>query len=326
MGAGVGFWEISRVERKRSRPIKEPSMARRPGFMSTIRRDRGHPLFRGGDSPSPDDRSGPDVPRGSLSIVIPSKNEAGNLPALVEQIVRAFRPLLDRPLGENRLEAFEVIVVDDGSTDGTRSVLRRLVETYPEVRPISLVENVGQSAATIAGFRVAKGDWVGVLDADLQNPPEDLAKLWDCLPGFDAALGWRTTREDCSSKRLISRVANRVRNFILGQSIKDTGCSVRIFPREVALRLPAFHGVHRFFGPLLLREGCRVVQVPVGHRSRMCGKSHYHFGNRSVHVIEDLLGVAWLLRRPIRYRVDSLTYHVEQTKNPSNMSSREEVR
>jgi dolichol-phosphate mannosyltransferase len=290
--------------------------------MSTIRRDRGHPLFQGGDLLPTE----ADVPRGSLSIVIPSKDEAGNLPPLVEQVVRAFRPLLDRPQGAHRLEAFEIIVVDDGSTDGTRAVLRRLVEAYPEVRPISLAENVGQSAATIAGFRVARGDWVGVLDADLQNPPEDLARLWDSLPGFDAALGWRMTREDCRSKRLISRIANRVRNFVLGQSIKDTGCSVRIFPREVALRLPAFHGVHRFFGPLLLREGCRVVQVPVGHRPRTRGKSHYHFGNRSVRVVEDLLGVAWLLRRPIRYRLNSPAYLRDQNELAEKSSSREGVR
>ena len=272
--------------------------------MSTIRRDRGHALFPGEDSSAPDEPPWLDVPRGSLSIVIPSKDEAGNLPPLVEQVVRAFRPLVDRPQGRHRLDAFEVIVVDDGSTDGTRAVLRRLVEAYPEVRPISLAENVGQSAATIAGFRVARGDWVGMLDADLQNPPEDLARLWDSLPGFDAALGWRTTREDSRSKRLISWLANLVRNIVLGQSIKDTGCSVRIFPREVALRLPAFHGVHRFFGPLLLREGCRVVQVPVGHRQRIRGKSHYHFGNRSLRVVEDLLGVAWLLRRPIHFAAD----------------------
>jgi dolichol-phosphate mannosyltransferase len=318
MGAGVGFWEISGGTGAKS--TAGVVNGKEAGLMSTIRRDRGHPLFQGVDSPAPD------VPSGSLSIVIPSKNEAGNLPPLVEQVVQAFRPLVDRPRGGHRLDAFEIIVVDDGSTDGTRAVLRRLVEVYPEVRPISLVENVGQSSATIAGFRVARGDWVGVLDADLQNPPEDLARLWDCLPGFDAALGWRTTREDSASKRVISRIANRVRNFVLGQSIKDTGCSVRIFPREVALRLPAFHGVHRFFGPLLLREGCRVVQVPVGHRPRTVGKSHYHFGNRSVQVVEDLLGVAWLLRRPIRYRVDSLTYRVDQSNIPSNRSNLEEVR
>jgi dolichol-phosphate mannosyltransferase len=290
--------------------------------MSTIRRDRGHPLFRGGNSTSPE----PDAPGASLSIVIPAKNEAGHLPSLVEQVVRAFRPLLDRQDGQHRLAAFEVIVVDDGSTDETRAVLRRLVEAYPEVRPISLAENVGQSAATIAGFRAARGDWVGVLDADGQNPPEDLAKLWDALPGYDAALGWRTTREDCRSKRLISRVANQVRNLVLGQSIRDTGCSVRIFSREVALRLPAFQGVHRFFGPLLLREGCRVVQVPVGHRPRTLGKSHYHFGNRSVRVIGDLIGVAWLLRRPICYRVDSSTQSVEHEEVAANPSGREAIR
>ncbi len=196
-------------------------------------------------------------------------------------------------------------MVDDGSTDETRAVLQRLDRMYPELRSIFLAKNVGQSAATFAGFRAAKGDWVGVLDADLQNPPSDLARLWDALPGFDAVLGWRTTREDCRSKRLISRLANRVRNLVLGQSIKDTGCSVRIFPREMALRLPSFQGVHRFFGPLLLREGCRVVQVPVSHRPRTRGKSHYHFGNRSIRVVVDLVGVAWLLRRAIRFEVAS---------------------
>jgi dolichol-phosphate mannosyltransferase len=295
--------------------------------MTTIRRDRRHSLFRPAvDSPPFDDGPGIRAPGASLSIVIPSKDEAGNLPPLVEQVVRAFRPLLERPGVGHRLEAFEVIVVDDGSTDGTRAVLRRLVEAYPEVRPISLAANVGQSAATIAGFRVARGDWVGVLDADLQNPPEDLAKLWDFLPGFDAALGWRTAREDRWSRRVISRLANRVRNFVLGQSIKDTGCSVRIFPREVALRLPAFHGVHRFFGPLLLREGCRVVQVPVGHRPRTRGKSHYHFGNRSIRVVEDLLGVAWLLRRPVRYRVERTSEMPKQGAFSGDVAGREGAR
>ena len=287
--------------------------------MSTIRRDRGHPLFPAVGPHSPERV----VSGASLSIIIPAKDEAGNLPALVEQVVRAFRPLVEQPRGGHRLDAFEVIVVDDGSTDATRAVLQRLAEAYPELRPVFLAENVGQSAATIAGFRVACGAWVGVLDADLQNPPEDLAKLWACLPGFDAALGWRTTREDCRSRRWISRVANRVRNFVLGQSIKDTGCSVRIFPRDVALRLPAFHGVHRFFGPLLLREGCRVVQVPVGHRPRTVGKSHYHLGNRSLRVVEDLIGVAWLIRRPIRYQVDPSTGPRQREQVVSSASDRE---
>jgi hypothetical protein len=111
------------------------------------------------------------------------------------------------------------------------------------------------------------------------------------------------TRQDVWSKRLISRWANRVRNRVLGQSIRDTGCSVRVFPREVALRLPMFRGGHRFFGPLLLREGCSVVQVPVSHRPRPHGASHYNLWNRSLRVVVDLLGVAWLMRRDVRYQV-----------------------
>jgi len=259
--------------------------------MATFRRDQaGRPRAVGGGEVA-----------GLLSIVVPAKNEAANLPQLVEEVARWFRPLVrDRP-GRPRLAGFELIIVDDGSTDDTIEVLTRMQVEYPELGPIRLASNVGQSAATIAGFREARGEWVAVLDADLQNRPEDLAMLWDALPGHDAALGWRTRREDAWSKRVVSRWANRLRNWTLGQSIKDTGCSVRIFRREMALRLPTFRGSHRFIGSLLLREGCRIVQVPVTHRPRSHGKSHYNFANRSFQVVIDLLGVAWLMRRPVRY-------------------------
>jgi glycosyltransferase involved in cell wall biosynthesis len=273
--------------------------------MSSMRQDPSH-------RPGPSGRIRNHAPGeavregGVLSIVVPAKNEAASLPQLVDEIARAVRPLRDAGGAEgNRLGGFEILVVDDGSTDETPSVLRRLNHDYPELRPITLARNVGQSAATAAGFRAARGDWVATLDADLQNDPADLASLWKALPGHDAALGWRVTRRDVWSKRVISRCANWVRNRVLGQSIRDTGCSVRIFPREMALRLPMFYGSHRFFGPLLLREGCRIVQLPVNHRTRPHGQSHYNLWNRSIRVVVDLFGVAWLLRRPVRYEVVS---------------------
>ncbi|CAN5855272.1 glycosyltransferase family 2 protein [soil metagenome] len=239
-----------------------------------------------------------------LSIGIPAKDEATGLPQLVGEIASAFRPLRSRPIDEgHHLDAFEILVIDDGSTDGTPAVLHSLCQEFPELRPIVLQRNVGQSAATLAGFRAARGAWVAILDADLQNDPADLARLWDLLPGHDVVLGWREKRKDVWTKRIISRWANRVRNAVLGQSIRDTGCSVRIFPREIALRLPMFHGAHRFFGPLLIREGCSVLQAPVRHRPRPHGRSHYNFRNRSWKVVADLFGVAWLIRRPIGYRL-----------------------
>ena len=152
----------------------------------------------------------------------------------------------------------------------------------------------------MAGIRAARGNWIATLDADLQNDPADLIRLWRALPGHDAVLGWRVKRQDVWSKRLISYWANLLRNKVLGQSIRDTGCSVRIFPRALALRLPTFNGMHRFFGSLLLREGCRLVQVPVHHRPRSHGRSHYNFWNRSFQVVIDLLGVIWLMHRPLR--------------------------
>jgi glycosyltransferase involved in cell wall biosynthesis len=238
--------------------------------------------------------------------VVPAKDEAACLPQLVEEIAGSLRPLCGHTAGggaEVGLSGFEILIVDDGSTDRTGQVLEELAREYPELRPLRLRSNVGQSAAIAAGMDAARGDWIATLDADLQNDPADLATLWEVLPGHDVALGWRVRRMDAWSRRAISRLANAVRNAVLGQAIRDTGCSVRIFPRDVALRLPCFHGMHRFFGPLLLRDGCRVVQVPVNHRPRPHGRSHYNFRNRSLRVVVDLIGVAWLMRRRVRYEL-----------------------
>jgi dolichol-phosphate mannosyltransferase len=265
-----------------------------PHRPSPVGRVRVHSANGGGDSPAR---------RHGLSVVVPAKNEAACLPQLVEEIALALRPLQEARGAGPSLSAFEIVVVNDGSTDATPAVLARLVDQYPELRPITLARSAGQSSATAAGIRHARGAWIATLDADLQNDPADLALLWRLLPGFDAVLGWRVTRQDVWSRRLISRLANRVRNRVLGQSIRDTGCSVRIFSREQALQLPFFQGSHRFLGPLLLREGARLTQLPVSHRPRPHGRSHYNLWNRSLRLVVDLLGVAWLLRRPIRYEV-----------------------
>jgi dolichol-phosphate mannosyltransferase len=283
--------------------------------MSSRRYDRSEHLRRMGRLHQPDEErrrstgisplNKRPVPKNNrksfLSVVVPTKNEAASLAQLIDEIVSALRPLTQ--LERTDLESFEIVVVDDASTDPSRSVLRELATFYPELKCLLLATGVGQSAATIAGIRAARGNWIATLDADLQNNPADLIRLWRALPGHDAVLGWRVHRQDVWSKRLVSYWANLLRNKLLGQSIHDTGCSVRIFPRAVALRLPAFNGMHRFFGSLLLREGCRLVQVPVHHRPRSHGRSHYHLWNRSFRVIIDLLGVLWLMRRPLSYQV-----------------------
>jgi glycosyltransferase involved in cell wall biosynthesis len=236
-----------------------------------------------------------------LSVIIPARNEAASLPQLVKEIVQACRTMCENVKASVtiQLDSFEIIIVDDGSTDSTPCVLQVLAQLYPELSYLRLQAHAGQSAALTAGIYHAAGNWLATLDADLQNDPGDLATLWAALPGNEVVLGWRVQRQDSWSRRLTSYLANKIRNIVLGQAIHDTGCSLRVFPRLHALQLPLFEGVHRFLGPLLLRQGCRVVQVPVSHRRRLHGRSHYNLWNRSIRVVVDLFGVAWLMRRPI---------------------------
>jgi dolichol-phosphate mannosyltransferase len=237
-------------------------------------------------------------PSSFLSIIVPAKNEAANLAQLIDEIALALRPLCQA--NHRELAGFEIILVDDGSIDATVSVTKGLMVFYPELHGLVVAKSVGQSGAIMVGIRAARGQWIATLDADLQNDPADLVRLWRALNGPNSAvLGWRMKRRDRWSKRIVSFWANKLRNTVLRQSIIDTGCSVRIFPRKLALRMPMFAGMHRFFGPLLLREGCTLIQIPVHHRARRHGRSHYNCWNRSFQVVVDLIGVAWLLRRSV---------------------------
>jgi dolichol-phosphate mannosyltransferase len=234
------------------------------------------------------------APGKTVSVIVPAYNEAKNLPILVGEIEAA--------MARTGLP-YDLIIVDDGSTDGTGELLKTLAAEKPHVHPVCFVSNCGQSAGLQAGFRAAKGDYLVTLDADLQNDPADIPKLLAELERFDAAFGWRTTRKDTFTKRLTSKFANRVRRWATGDGIKDTGCSLKAFRREAVQHVKLFTGMHRFLGTLLMYEGRTIAEVPVNHRPRKFGKSKYNIFNRGLRPTIDLLAVIWMRRRYLRYRI-----------------------
>ncbi|OLE65897.1 MAG: glycosyltransferase [Acidobacteria bacterium 13_1_20CM_2_68_14] len=229
-----------------------------------------------------------------LSLVIPVYNERDNLPVLHREITDVLKSFGD---------GYEILFVDDGSTDGSDTVLRGLRDADPRVRVVTFARNAGQSAAMDAGFRSARGDVVVTLDADLQNDPTDIPRLLEALKGTDAVVGVRRTREDNLVRRVSSRVANYVRNRLSDERITDTGCSLKAFRRAALQRLVLYDGLHRFLPTLLKMEGFRVMEVPVGHRPRRHGESKYGIGNRLLPSFMDLLAVRWMKRRKLRYEV-----------------------
>lgn len=232
-----------------------------------------------------------------LSVVVPVYNERENLAPLVAALHEALGPLA-RP--------YEILLVDDGSTDGSGEAIDRLAAADPRVRGLHLERNAGQSAALHAGFRAARGPVLVTLDADLQNDPADIPALLAALERADAACGMRQGRQDRFLTRLASRVANRIRDFVLRDGIVDTGCSLKALQREDALCLPLFRGMHRFIPALLQMGGRTVAQVPVRHHPRRHGVSKYSaIRGRALQGLVDLAGVCWLKARHPSYRVVS---------------------
>jgi dolichol-phosphate mannosyltransferase len=233
----------------------------------------------------------------ALSVVIPAYNEQAN-------VVPCYREL--RSVLEAHGESFEVVFVDDGSTDGTGEALCALARTDPRVRVLRFRRNAGQTAALHAGFRAARGAVVVTMDADLQNDPHDIPKLLAVLPGQDAVCGWRVDRQDPWTKRIASRIANRVRDRFTRDGVHDTGCTLKAFRREAVQDLHLYRGMHRFLPALLQMEGRRVTEVPVSHRPRRAGISKYGNWTRLWSGLADLFAVRWMARRRLDYEVEEV--------------------
>jgi glycosyltransferase involved in cell wall biosynthesis len=229
-----------------------------------------------------------------ISVVVPAYNEAENVPVLVGEIEAALAPLAT---------AFEIVIIDDGSTDGTTRVIRDLAAANPRIRPIYFDGNFGQTSGFDAGIRNARGSVIVTIDADLQNDPADIPRLLDALSGFGAAVGWRADRKDTWTKKLTSRFANRIRNWATGETIHDTGCSLKAFRREALANVKLFTGMHRFLPTLVRMEGFTVTEIKVHHRPRRFGRSKYSIFNRFLRPTMDLLAVMWMQRRRLRYRI-----------------------
>jgi len=231
-----------------------------------------------------------------VALVIPVYNERDNLPLLIDEIARAVG-------GEGR--SYEIVAVDDGSTDGSLEVLEGLRRDHPELRIVAFAEHAGQTAALAAGFRAARGRAIVTLDADLQNDPADVPALLAELERSRAAavVGYRVNRHDSAWKRLQSRIANGVRNRLNHETIRDTGCSLKAFRADAVRALPLFDGMHRFLPTLIRMEGGTVVELPVRHRPRRFGRTKYGMWNRVFRSFADALAVRWMQRRALRYRI-----------------------
>ena len=228
-----------------------------------------------------------------FSIVIPMKNEAGNIRRLVEEIDEAC----------SAQPAYEVIIVDDGSDDETGEIARSLTAGGRPVRVLTHSESAGQSAAVHSGVQAAEGHFIVTLDGDGQNPPSEIPKLVapflqaDRDPLIGLVAGQRVGRQDTWSKKLGSRFANGLRSRVLKDGTRDTGCGLKAFRRDAFLALPFFNHMHRYLPALFTRDGWKVGHVDVAHRSRGEGRSNYSNFQRALVGIPDLLAVAWLIKR-----------------------------
>ncbi len=232
-----------------------------------------------------------------VSVVVPFYNEEENVRPLADRIAAVFAASLTG-------YEHECVFVNDGSTDGTRAELTRLAAERPTVRPVHLRQNRGQSAALVAGMRHAQGEYILTLDGDLQNDPVDFPKFLALLRDYDCVCGVRANRNDTWLRRVSSRVANKVRNAILHDGIRDAGCGSKGFRRTCIPHIVPFNGVHRFLAVMVRNGGLTLTETEVTHHPRVHGTSKYGLHNRLWRGIYDLIGVAWLARRYVTWEVE----------------------
>lgn len=230
-----------------------------------------------------------------ISVIIPAYNEAGNVRPLVREIMDILMPMKC---------PFEIIYVDDGSTDGTGKFAADLCREVPQLRLIRHKRNFGQSAAFMSGFENARGSVIITMDADLQNDPRDIPRMLEVLHKCDMVCGIREKREDDSIRRMSTKIANFVRDLFLNDGIVDAGCCMRVFRKKALVQVPEFKGMHRFLPAIVKFHGFQVRQMSVNHRPRYSGRSKYGIGNRLFVGIWDLIAMCWYRGRyfpPDRY-------------------------
>lgn len=230
-----------------------------------------------------------------ISVVVPVYNEEGNLPVLIPALVEVLK---------NLGRSYEMIFVDDGSSDESRRILKEMASEHASLRILRFKENRGLSTALVAGMREARGEIIVTLDSDLQNDPADIPRLLEYLDRYDMATGWRQKREDKWLKKISSKIGNAVRNWVSGENIQDSACTLRAFKKECIQEIPVFNGMHRFLSTLVKMRGFGIIEVPVAHHPRRFGKSKYNIRNRMVRSFIDLLAVRWMKRRTIHYEIE----------------------
>ncbi|MEJ2009355.1 MAG: glycosyltransferase family 2 protein [Acidobacteriota bacterium] len=228
----------------------------------------------------------------SLSIVIPVYNEEDNIGPLTQRIAEAMSQWQG---------TVEILYIDDGSSDRTLDLLKKAQASDPRIRIAHFQKNMGQTAAMAAGFRLARGQAIATIDADLQNDPVEIPRLVEMLKEWDVVCGVRTQRKDNWWKRISSRIGNGFRNWVTGDNIIDTGCTLKAYRRECLEGLELYKGMHRFLPTLIKMRGYRVTQVPVSHHPRLAGKTKYGTWGRLVKGLADVWAVRWMKKNHIDY-------------------------
>ncbi len=230
-----------------------------------------------------------------ISVVIPVYNEEENLPTLISQLTEVLQGLG---------KSYEMVFVDDGSTDQSRKVLKERASQDTHIRMLGFKKNCGETAAGAAGLKEARGRVIVTIDADLQNDPKDIPRMLEYLKDYDMVTGWRQEREDSWVKRVTSKIANGIRNWLSGEAVRDSGCTFRAYRRECLQDLKLYKGMHRFMPTLVKMEGFRVIEIPIAHRPRKFGESKYNTWNRMWRAFVDLLAVKWMKSRHIHYEIE----------------------